>query len=103
MTVTLNCLRGNAQLKLVGCHAFVLTGKRRRWDHLFFSWYTDDSFQIQGLWRGSYGDAVVSAAELIDGLERVGCTQSADHIREMLADREVKYCERVTAARGGGK
>lgn len=58
--VTVVCKRGNASVRVSSKGwTQVLTGKRRKWDTLHWSFFSDTSeIAIQGLWRGRYGDAI---------------------------------------------
>lgn len=86
MVVNVKCVRGNCQLTLlksiVGLRVGVLTGKRRKWDHLHWSLMDDDTISVQGLWRGRYADAIVTDTELLAALETIGAVDMANRIRK---------------------
>lgn len=86
--VTLKCERGNAQIAMIGSHVRLLTGQRRKWDVLYFSWFRDGLLQLQGLYRGRYADAVVTPQSLIAGLEALGASELAADVRDRLAAAE---------------
>ncbi len=79
------CVRGNCQLQLlrsvVGVRVGILTGKRRKWDHLHWSLMNDDEIAVQGLWRGRYADAIVKDTDLLAALEQLGAIEMANSIR----------------------
>lgn len=89
-SVTLNCIRGKARLSVQGGFVRLLTGDRRKWDGLYWALYSDDRIALQGLYRGTYADAVVEAGEFLAALERLGCLDLAAQIREVIdqANRE---------------
>lgn len=88
--VALACLWGNATL-FPGRHgALILTGKRTRPDSIFWSLYGERegvamAVSVQGLYRGRYADAIVSAQVLFDGLRAVGDKDGAQSLANACA------------------
>lgn len=76
------CKRGSARLR-VSRRGFVqiLCNKRRRWDSIFWSFYSDGSeVALQGLWRGQYADAVAATEEFTKALRALGADSIAAHV-----------------------
>jgi hypothetical protein len=96
MEIQLSCTKGNAKIKprLMGKYENpqLLTGKRRRWDSLHWSLMnrTDKGHEVslQGLYRGSYADAVVLAKDLHRALLDAGMPDSAARLANALASND---------------
>jgi len=82
MAITLNCKKGNAEIRIGKNRVQILTGRRRKWDVLHWSRYSDDDIAVQGLYRGRYADAVVHVSELISALESLGADSVSEGIRK---------------------
>lgn len=91
--IMLPCTEGNAKIRahMIGKreHPQLLTGKRRRWDSLSWSLFcaSKDGREValQGLWRGSYADAMVLAKDLHKALLEAGMVESAKELANACA------------------
>ncbi len=93
MEVSVKCVRGNCRLTLlksvVGIRVGILTGQRRKWDHLHWSLMNDDEIAVQGLWRGRYADAIVKDTDLFTALETLGADETIKAIRRARGHHEI--------------
>jgi len=90
LTVSLPCLRGNATLSRTTpgdewTRAMILTGQRKRPDTLHWSLYGERegvkmAVMLQGLYRGSYGDAIADAPALHAALIQLGAEREAGEL-----------------------
>ncbi len=91
------CVRGNCKLQLlrsvVGVRVGILTGKRRKWNHLRWS-LNDDEITVQGLCR--YADAIVKDTDLLSALEQLGAIEIANSIRRARGKSDGMPDERDT-------
>lgn len=80
------CKRGNARVRVSSKGwTQVLTGKRRKWDTLHWSFFSDTSeMAIQGLWRGRYADAIATTENLLTALREIGATSAVSGIEEAM-------------------
>jgi hypothetical protein len=82
--VTLQCTRGSARLRVSSSRLHgsvqILTGKRRVWDGLHWSLYSESEVALQGLWKGHYADAVVKCEDFVDALRSLGAVETADAV-----------------------
>ncbi len=95
LTVSLPCLRGNATLSRATpgdewTRANILTGKRKRPDTLHWSLYgpregVKMAVMLQGLYRGSYGDAIADCVTLHASLIQLGAQREAGDLARACA------------------
>lgn len=86
--IKLPCTEGNATLKAFSLgtqeHPKILTGKRRKFDSLYWSLWNDTGkgheINLQGLYRGRCCDAKVMAKDLHKALLLLGMTETAQKL-----------------------
>jgi hypothetical protein len=92
--ISLPCLRGNARVMAGPTGARVLTGKRKRPDSLFWSLLGERdgspmAVAVQGLYRGSYADAIADARELYRALLAVADADEAANLARACAANKI--------------
>ncbi len=91
MTVV-KCEEGSASVRVSKMgNIQVLCGRRRRWDSLSWHWFSEGKVTFNGLWRGHYGEAIATTANLADALREVGAANLADALLAG-APPVVQYC-----------
>jgi hypothetical protein len=102
MEIELKCTKGNAKLKGLRLgikgdweQPKLLTGKRRKWDSLHWSLFQakdgDMLVSLQGLYRGSYGDAYCMASDLYKALIETGMEENAKRLQNACAANNVFF------------
>lgn len=100
-SISLPCLRGNAVLSFTDkpdqwSRPYVLTGKRKRPDTLHWTLLGERegvkmAVGIQGLYRGSYADAIAEAGELYKALVTLGAVKEAGELAAACAANDIHF------------